>query len=244
VTSLSLGGPGPGCSVTRVRRLLAGEFGPAERARVEEHLRGCARCQEAERLLREEALAVESALPFDRFAAGVAEKLARSEEPPARRARRLLPLALAAALAAAVAVPLVARLASGPDDGLRVKGGPSLALYAEEAGQARLLLPGERVPVGVPLRLALGAVERAEAAVLLVDADGPTLLYAGRARPGPLPGAFEWTGDGPGVLLAVLSDAPIDAADLLARVRRGGAGAAALPEAEVVTLPLERGPRP
>ncbi|HET9595887.1 MAG TPA: zf-HC2 domain-containing protein [Anaeromyxobacteraceae bacterium] len=42
---LALGGPGPGCSIGRLRRLAAGELTGDARTRLEEHLAGCARCQ-------------------------------------------------------------------------------------------------------------------------------------------------------------------------------------------------------
>ena len=42
-----LGGPGPACSALRVRRFVAGELSGVERERMQAHLEGCARCQEA-----------------------------------------------------------------------------------------------------------------------------------------------------------------------------------------------------
>jgi hypothetical protein len=247
VSSLSLGGPGPACSVTLLRRLAAGEIEGALRVRAEQHLAGCARCQKTRAELEEEARALVAALPFDRFAAGVAERLAevKRRAPRSRPLRSYLPLALAAALAVGVAVPLVARIAGeGRGDGLRVKGGPSLALYAEARGGARLLAPGEKVPKGASLRLALGPAGFGQVAVLVLDEDGPAILYAGAARSGPLPGAFEWTGRGRGLVIAVLSNAPIDTANLLARVSKEGARGASARGTEVVTLTLERGATP
>jgi hypothetical protein len=243
VTALSLGGPGAGCSRARVRRLLAGELKGAERARTEEHLAGCARCQAVRDEAAAEDRAVREALPFETLAAGVAERLAREERPatPARATRRWVPVALAASLAVGVAVPLVARVVPAPSlDGLRAKGGPSLTVYVETSGSGRALAPGEPVAPGARLRVGLGPAGRRYAAVLLVDADGAAALYAGPARAGPLPGAFEWTGEGGGRLVAVLADVPLDATALQALLGRGGAPEAAVPGATVVTWSLER----
>ena len=83
--TLSLRGPGPGCSAARIRRLASGEIDGAERARLLEHVAGCARCQQTQREIADEGPALAAALPFDEFAAGVAEKLASAAR-PARRA--------------------------------------------------------------------------------------------------------------------------------------------------------------
>jgi len=240
----SLGGPGAGCSVTRVRRLLAGELRGTPRERALEHLAGCTRCQASERELHLEAEALARALPFDRFAAGVAEHLARIDGRSARPRRlpKFIPLALAAAMFLGVGIPLVAHISERPGEGgLRVKGAPSLALYAEGQGGARLLDPGEKVPDGAHLRIALGPASFTEAVVVLLDRDGATLLYAGKARAGPLPGAFEWTGARRGLVVAVFSNAPIEPSDLVARLSREGVKGAAMPKAVVLTLDLERG---
>ena len=76
---LALGGPGPGCSIGRLRRLAAGEVAGEARTRLEEHLAGCARCQGAWAEVEAERRALPERLPFEAFAAGVAEKLARPE---------------------------------------------------------------------------------------------------------------------------------------------------------------------
>ena len=241
--TLSLGGPGPGCSATRVRRLAAGELDGAERARQLEHVAGCARCQQTQREVAEEGRALAAALPFEDFAAGVAERLARAEQPSSRGGplRRWVPLALAAALVAGAAVPLVARYSAPPrEDGTRVKGGAAMSLYVQEAGGARLLSRGEAVPPAARLRLSLAPAGRKHAAVLLLDADGAAVLHAGPAVPGPLPDAFEWTGAGEATVIAVLADEPFDADALAARVAKGGASAARARGAEVITLALRR----
>jgi hypothetical protein len=208
------------CSATRVRRLLAGELVEAERSAAEAHLLGCPRCQAVRSEWEEDRRALEAELPFERFAAGVAERLARPGVPPRRTIRRWAPLGLAAAIAVGVAIPLVARLSPGPGDQVRLKGGGvSLTLYVQDAGGARALGPGEAVPEAARLRVALQPAGRRFAAVLLVDEDGVATLYAGPAEPGPLPGAFEWTGRR-GELVAIVDDAPLDPGELAKELGR------------------------
>lgn len=247
--TLDLGGPGVACSRMTLRRLSAGELPPEAAARAGAHLAGCARCQAEARAQEVEARALQQELPFEAFAAGVAERLAAGAARPATPAwRRAAPLALAAALALGVAVPLVGRLSAersgllGEPAGTRLKGGPAATLHLREGGVSRALAPGEPIPPGGALRLALAPAGRRFAAVALLDEDGPVLLQGGAAEATPGP-AFEWTGRG-GALVVVFDDAPVDGAALLGRLARGGPGAAAPgAQAEVVVLQLRRGAR-
>jgi hypothetical protein len=245
-TITSLGGPGLACSAMRVRRLLAGELDGPERARAEEHLADCARCQAAQAAMEEEGRVLARSLPFEAFAAGVAERMAR---PAPRRLGRALAPALAAGLALAIAVPLVSRLlergGEGGDQPLRAKGAASLEVFVQQGGGARPLAAGEGVPSGARLLPALHPGAWRHAALALVDADGVALLYAGPARPGPLPRAFEWTGGGArGTLVLLLADEPLDAEALRARLERGGPPAPPGMRAEVVRVPLGRAAAP
>jgi hypothetical protein len=229
----------------RLRRLAAGELAGEERARTEAHLAGCARCQGVTRELEEERARLRQDLPFESFAAGVADGLARARRRP--RPARLVGLALAAGLALFAGIPAVLQIVrdgggDGDGAGYRLKGGGELALYVREGDGARALAPGEPVPPGAALRVGLSPAGRAFAAVALVDADGVVVLHAGEARAGVLPGAFEWTAAGDGALVLVLDDAPVDAAALADRLARGGAGAASPGgAAEVVVRPLRSG---
>jgi len=243
--TLTLGGPGVACSAMTLRRLAAGELSGDRRARAEDHLAGCARCQATAGALEAERRELAAELPFEAFAAGVAERLAAAE-PTARRAppawRRALPLALAASLAAVV-VPLAAHLApaGGPEEATRIKGAATATLHVREGQGSRALAPGEPIPAGRPLRLALGPGGHRWAAAAIVDEDGPALLAGGPAAPGLLGGAFEWTGR-TGQVVVVLADAPVDGAALVARLRAGGVRAASPGgAAEVLVLPLTRG---
>ncbi len=233
-----LGGPGVACSAMRVRRLEAGELWGEERARTEAHVDACGRCQSVRREIAAERARLAVELPFEELAAGVAERLAR----PAARPRRMLRpfgLALAAGIAVAVAVPVVQRVAQDRAES-RVKGGAEVTVYVKTAGGARALSPGEAVPRGAALRLALSPGKRRHGAVALVDQDGVAILWAGPAQAGPLPGAFEWTGGGEATLVVVLDDAPVDAVSLARRLRAGGAAGAAAGGAEVVVRSLRR----
>jgi hypothetical protein len=222
-----------------VRRLLAGELAETERLRAAEHLEGCARCQGVRDEALAERLELERSLPFEAFAAGVAERMASRE---ARSPRwRAAALALAAGLAVVAAVPLVSRLAAPPGEGLRTKGGAGVQLFALEGSGVRALAPGEPVPAGARLRAAVEPAGRRHAALALVDDDGVAVIYAGPARPGPLPEAFEWTGRSrEGTLVLVLSDDPIDEAGLASRLGRGAAAGGPEGRTELVLLRLRR----
>jgi hypothetical protein len=242
--TLVLGGPGVACSTMTLRRLAAGELGPEARTRAEGHLHGCARCQATARELEAERRALHAELPFDAFAAGVAERLAGQGTPARPAWRRALPMALAASLLLGVGLPTALRLSGGrgglaTDDGTRLKGAAAAALHVRDGAGSRLLAPGEPVPPGASLRLAFAPAGHRFAAAAVIDEDGPALLATGPANQAPGQ-AFEWTGRR-GQLVVVFDDRPVDGPELLSRLARGGAATAAPgPAAEVVVLPLTR----
>jgi len=233
VSAIALGGPGVGCSALRVRRLVAGELAEAERTRVEEHLADCGRCQAARAEIEAEQRQLSRSLPFERFAAGVAERMAAPAEPSGRWLR-LAPLALAATLLVALALPLLGRRGAEPEEPFRLKGAAALSLYADAAGGARELKPGEPVPAAA-LRAALRPGAWRQAALLLRDEEGLALLYAGPARPGPLPEAFQWTGR-TGELVLLLSDRALSPAERESLAAEAAPGAGI----EMLRLPLTR----
>ena len=210
--TLDLGGPGVGCSAMRVRRLIAGELLGPELQRTETHVADCARCQRTVRELHEESQALRRDVPFPVFAAGVAEKLAQQR----RRPR----FAQWTALAAAAAVLLMAgTMVLRPKDTelpTRSKGEGAVAqLFVQDGQGTRTLAAGEAVVNGAKLRLSLHPGERKFAAAVLLEQGESSILYNGPALNGPLPEAFEWTGDArEAQLLVVLSDRAIDAAKL------------------------------
>ena len=225
---VDLGGPGTGCSAMRVRRLTAGELQGADRDRTQQHVDGCARCQGVLRELAEERARLARDVPFEIFAAGVAEKLAHAQRPP--RFARWAPLAAAAALLLTVGTTLTLRQ---PDDGrVRSKGGAAVALFQRTGAEVHAV----RNVVGPgPIMVHLEPAGHAYAAVVLVEPQESSLLYAGPSH-AELPDAFEWTGTARrATLLTVFADKPLDGEAL----RRDGAKGA--PKgAEVVQVPLER----
>src|SRR5207237_2854217 len=76
-----LGGPGPACSALRVRRFAAGELSGVEQERMQAHVDGCSRCQAALREIETEKARLLRDVPFEQFAAGVAEKLSVAPAP-------------------------------------------------------------------------------------------------------------------------------------------------------------------
>lgn len=250
----ALGGPGLACQVIRVRRLEAGELHGAERDAVEAHVAGCARCQATRALLAAERAGLAAGLPFEAFAAGVAERLARPEAPAPRRVRlvRWVPVGLAAGLALAIAAPWALRAVGGRPDlegeaGERSKGAPTLVIWVGSGPGPRALEPLDPIPLGAPLRVEVGGAGDRHVVVALVDEDGAALLHAGAG--GLAPGSFEWTGRR-GAVVAVVKDGPLDPWAVVARLQAGGAAAAAPlaaeegPGAVVLVAPLRRGAGP
>ena len=127
--NLDLGGPGPGCSAMRVRRLAAGELSGAEMERTAAHVAGCARCAATQREMALEQERLRRDVPFPQFAAGVAEKLAH--RPRQTFMARWAPLAAAAGLALIAGVQVL----RVPDDsGIRSKGAVNVAEIAQKFG--------------------------------------------------------------------------------------------------------------
>lgn len=242
--TLSLGGPGVACSALRIRRLAAGELDGEERARTEAHLGSCARCQATERETARERARLAADLPFEQLASGVADRLAGAGR---ARARRGVGIALAAGVALAVAAPWLLRLTADRTPrraDFRLKGPGGIELHVGTAGGgSRPLSRDEPVPRGAALRVVLSPGAHRFAAVALVDADGVAILHAGPVGSEILPGAFEWTGEGQGTLVALLDDGPVDARAFAERLRRGGVLAASPGgRAEVLLRALRREP--
>jgi anti-sigma factor RsiW len=120
VTVVELGGPkniaAQTCSALRVRRLVAGELSVDESAAAEEHLAACAKCRATRAEVEGEERALAEAVPFEAFAAGVAEKLAQEQEkdrePARERTRQLVKPTprWARVLGSVVAIPLAAAM--------------------------------------------------------------------------------------------------------------------------------------
>ena len=228
---VDLGGPGTACSATRLRRLRAGELFGAELERTEQHLRDCARCQATVRELDEERARLLRDVPFESFAAGVAEKLARTAAPP--RWSRWAPLAAAAALLLALGTSITLRR-SDEGERERTKGAATIMMFERSGAQVRRV--AGKIGTG-PIVVRLNPAGHGYVAVILAEPGETSLVYNGPAVT-ELPDAFEWTGSvRQATLVAVFADNPIEPQSLL----RTGGGAAPT-GAEVVRVPLERGP--
>lgn len=206
--SLDLGGPGPGCSAARVRRLLAGELSGVEQERAQAHLAGCERCAAVRREIEQERAALLRDVPFPAFAAGVAEKLA--QRPRRSFVARFAPaMAVAAGLALFAGVLLVLR--PSDTETTRVKGAASAQLYVQDRRGVHELRPGEAVEPGARLMLSLHPADHGYAAAVLLEPGEASAIWSGKAVRGTLPEAFEWTGQGSATLLVVFADRPVDA---------------------------------
>jgi hypothetical protein len=230
-----LGGPGTACSMLHVRKFAAGELSALEADRTRSHLETCPRCQAALREIDAEKAQLEKDVPFERFAAGVAEKLAVAPA-PRRTWRKLLPLAAAAALLIGIGIGRRAPT----EDTVRTKGGTSARLFQKVGSDVVAI--GEDGLVGTgPLQLELASPDRSQAVMLLLEGQEATVLYAGPSKGARAP--FDWVGPAKRAsLVTVLSDMPLDAEAVRRAVASGGPDAA--PKgAEVLVRPLERGQR-
>jgi hypothetical protein len=135
----------------RITALVDGELPPAERAELEAHLSGCARCRDARAAEEAVAARLRSAarppLPAG-FAASVMAKVPAAAPSAAASRGRILPLWPLVAAASAVAAAVVAMVTIGPGDG----GFPAKAPHLETAeGFARRgAVPGGDAGSGPP----------------------------------------------------------------------------------------------
>ena len=206
--NLDLGGPGPGCSALRVRRLLAGELSGVEKERTEAHVTGCERCAAVRQEIAAEREALRRDVPFPEFAAGVAEKLAH--RPRRDFVSRWAPLAAAAGLVLVAGTALVLRPPADTERE-RSKGSASAQLFVQDASGVHELAAGDAVAEGARLLVSLQPGQHKRVAAVLIESSEASVIYQGPAVKGPLPQAFEWTGKGVATLLLVLSDSPVDA---------------------------------
>jgi hypothetical protein len=227
-----LGGPAPACSTLRIRKLAAGELSAVEADRTRSHLETCPRCQAALREIESEKAQLAKDVPFERFAAGVAEKLAETRAP--RRAwRKLLPRAAAAALLVGIGIGRTGR----DDERVRTKGGASARLFQQIGKDVVTVGPDGAVGNG-PLQLELASPDRSQTVILLLEGHDATVLYAGPSKGARAP--FDWVGPAKRAsLVAVLSDMPLDAEAIRRDVAERGPDGA--PKgSEVLVRPIER----
>ncbi len=236
---LTLGGPGPGCSRHRLRRLDTGDLSSTEAEALRAHVAGCLRCQATQAELAHERAELPRVLPFDAFAAGVAERLAAPRRPV--RLTRALQIAAPLAAAAALLVVALPQLRPPPADRTRAKGEAGATVHVKDARGQSALTPGEPLAPRAQLLVSLRPAGHAYAAAALWEPTSVSLLFAGVARPGPLPTAFEWDGHGRASLVVRFAAQPIDAAAFVRALEQGGPPTAGSSDAEATTvIPLER----
>jgi hypothetical protein len=239
----------------KLRQLRAGELGGDEAQAVRAHAGGCADCLRKLQGLEDEQAQFESAVSFDRFAAGV-ERAARSRRAP--ELRRWIAPAMAAAAAVLVVAAAGRMLARDPGGLNRVKGGPEVALKIAGPGGASqrdapddapaLLSPGERVRIGYR------AVQHRFVTVLSVDQQGEvTPIYPERGESLPasnasamvyLPESLEFTGSGAERVIVILSGDPLQmSAAVEAAQKAYQAAGGDLSRMAPLSLPGEQFPR-
>jgi hypothetical protein len=182
-----------------VRRFVAGELTGQDKDLTAVHLEGCARCAKALREIAEEGETLHREVPFEVFAAGVAERLA---EKPARRRSWVAPLAAAAGLLLVTGTALVLRPSDGP--GVRSKGAAGAQLFVQDARGVREL-GDEPLAPQAKLQIKLHPGARQHATATLIEPGEKSVLYDGPAISGSLPQSFEWTGSGKATLRIVFS---------------------------------------
>ena len=201
------------CSITQVRQLNAGELKGEARARAAAHLLACEKCRAGERELADERARLLSDVPFEMFASGVAERLARREPARPSRLLRYAPL-LAAACVLVVALPVALRKRADPAyDG--IKGGALAHLYVKDARGAHAWVNAEAVPESADIYAEL--TDGKFAAVVLLEGGQRHPLYAGPVvhQDGKHHVvSFGWTGAHGARLVVAVSQEPIEVATL------------------------------
>jgi Putative zinc-finger len=239
--NVDLGGPGALCSSHRMRLFLLGELPAREMEQMRQHSATCERCEAVRRETERERADLETAMPFDALAAGVAERLARASNPAPRARRRphwaKIAAVAGAAVAAAAAIAIVPFWDAGDGGSIRTKGGAGFTLYAKHGQETLALDKAAPVRKGDQLLVSLSPGGKAWAAVLFVEGAEVSVIWQGRASPGPLPKAFEWTGEAKEAQLYVAyGSVPLDVDRLSAQAARGELR----PGAEVIFRRLER----
>ena len=223
----ALGGPGVACSAMRIRRLAAGELAGEERARTEEHLAALRPLPGASSASsRRSGPGSPPTCPFEVLAAGVAERLARAPRrgrgPGARLAdgrrprRGRPPRDRRPAGRSASRRTTTGRADEGRRRADRLGRGSAAGARAR-AGRAG---PGGRL---APRRALAGGARRSRRSRSSTRT-ARSILHAGPAQAGVAPRRVRVDRGGEGTLVAVLDDAPIDAAALAEPARPGRAG--------------------
>lgn len=218
--------PESSCPGFGLRRFHAGELIGAEAEAIRAHAARCGRCAAGLAALDEETATLRSRMPYTSFARDVEARLprVRAQDAAPRRLRGLrtvVPLALAASLAAVIAVPL---LRAAPPPVERTKGGAGAELIIGGAGPARTAGDGERLAPDERVRIRVLPGDNRYALALSVDEAGQvSVLYddAGRSlavapgEPNLLPDSLAFEGEGAERVYVFLTPEPLAAAGLV-----------------------------
>lgn len=238
----------PGCPQDlELERALAGE---SAFAAALSHAEGCAGCAQRLSWMRD------AGEQFTRrvFPATREAVVQAIQRPPLlTRLLRAWPVALPAAVAAALVVAVAPGLLRPPDDyvGTKGRGAPSplaLQVFVDRSGKAHQLFPGEQVHPGDGLRFVVDAPER-EVVLLSIDARGNVsrLVPSGSARvpaTGIVPGGSVLDDVlGPERIFAVELRPGMTVSDVEAAARQvvSAGGERAVREAGALPLPTAQG---
>jgi hypothetical protein len=199
---------------------------------VRHHVASCQRCEARLDEMRRQGEAFQQFV----FPATV-EAIEAAAQPGARwRLGRWLMLG-PVAVGAALALVLVMRPATPPDEYLGLKGGLGLAVYAQEGAAVRALRDGEPVGAAAALRFKVHASQACRLWILSLDSRGEvSRLYPGEGTGGAaVSGAVEIPGGavldgqaGPERIYAVCTPGPAKWRALAAQLKGEGAGEAAV----------------
>jgi hypothetical protein len=214
----------------KLRRLSAGELAGSDAETSRAHAAACALCGTKLRALADEQRRFEEAIPFERFAAGV-ERAARTPKAvPTPRLRWLYPV-MAVAAAGLVSVSAYSLIEAGQPGFNHLKGtgsGIEVVVAGPANGPQRqasenpftpeALSSGERVRIGYKnaehrFLTSVSIDDQGQVTPLYPEA-GPSLPAASDRQVHYLPGSLEFTGKGTERLVVILSDEPLDAAQV------------------------------
>ena len=218
-------------SAFAIDALALGALDDETRARVENHLAGCAACRrERDQAAAQRAAFTGSVLP--RTLPALRARLAG----PRRPARRAMWLGGAVAAAAAVVAVVIAARPPREPPGQRelgIKGGPAWLVVGHRADRTFQIRNGEALAPGDALRFVIVPDRALYLLIASIDGAGVASIYFpyGGARSERVDGSrIELPGSivldaapGPERLFAIFSDEPLDAAPVAAQLRELGA---------------------
>ena len=225
----------------KLRRLSAGELAGPEDEASRAHAAACALCTSKLRALADEQRRFEEQLPFERFAAGVERAIRAPRAAPAPRLRWLYPV-MAVAAACLISVSAWSLIEKGQPGFNHLKGsgaGIEVVVAGPANGPQRqasenpfapeALSSGERVRIGYKNAehrfLTSVSIDEQGQVTALYPETGPSLPAAADRQVHYLPDSVVFTGKGTERLVVILSDEPLDVAQVQNAARAAFDGA-------------------